>query len=291
MKNEERIKKFMSEIDPTWGNLKKARYICNNLCEEMYSYDPEFNYGDQDFKDDVLNKIIQIIYSGNEEELKKMIEDEHQICIGMAAIYARLLKQAGLQDVEQLAGDVFFKVRDGKNTCVNIVKELYRVKMKERPEGFEPYLLEEIEQIDKELGFIDENGYKDNENYNVSSILSGESNFEAMLQRVLDDRGEYISTVIGGNLKNVEFHKYYKYLLKTAFPDNKILIHPLDKKYMEGIQYALIARTDQEENENLYYLYNKEQARFVQVSEQDIIDKQPKQNLQHEEEGISNCYR
>lgn len=290
MKNEERIKKFMSEIDPAWGNLKKARYICNNLCEEMYSYDPEFNYGNQQFKDNILSKIIGIIYSGNEEDLKKMMENEHQICIGMAAIYARLLKQAGLQDVEQLAGDVFFKVRDGKNTFVNIVKELYRVKMKEKPEGFCPDLLEEIEQIDKELGFIDENGYKDNENYNVSSILSGESNFESMLQRVLDDRGEYISTVIGENLKNVEFHKYYKYLLKTAFPDNKILIHPLDKKYMEGIQYALIARTDQEENGNLYYLYNKEQARFVQVSEQDIIDKQPKQNL-HEEEGISNCYR
>lgn len=288
MKNEERIKKFMSEIDPAWGNLKKARYICNNLCNEMYSYDPEFNYGDQDFKGDVLNRIIQIIYSGNEEELKKMIENEHQICIGMAVIYARLLKQAGLQDVEQLAGDVFFRVRDGKNTCVNIVKELYRVKMKERPEGFGSDLLEEIEQIDKELGFIDENGYKDNENYNVSSILSGESNFESMLQRVLDDRGEYISTVIGGNLKNVEFHKYYKYLLKTAFPDNKILIHPLDKKYMEGIQYALIARTNQEGNRNLYYLYDKEQARFVQVTEQDIIDKQSKKKLD-KEEGISHC--
>ncbi len=289
MKNEERIKKFMSEIDPAWGNLKKARYICNNLCEEMYSYDPEYNYGNQQFKDDILSKIIGIIYSGNEEDLKKMIENEHQICIGMATIYTRLLKQAGLQDVEQLAGDVFFKVRDGKSTCVNIVKELYRVKMKERPKGFGSDLLEEIEQIDKELGFIDENGYKENENYNVSSILSGESNFESMLQRVLDDRGEYISTVIGGNLKNVEFHKYYKYLLKIAFPDNKILIRPLDKKYMEGIQYALIARTDQEENGNLYYLYDKEQARFVQVSEQDIMDKQTKQSLD-KENGISHCF-
>lgn len=76
--------------------------------------------------------------------------------------------------------------------------------------------------------------------------------------------------------------------MKTAFPDNKILIHPLDKKYMEGIQYALIARTNQEENGNLYYLYDKEQARFVQVTEQDIIDKQSKKKLD-KEEGISHC--
>lgn len=290
MKNEEKIKRFMSKIDPTWGNLKKARYICINLCKEMYSYDPEFNYGDDDFKSDVLGKIIGIISSGNEEDLKKMMENEHQICIGMATIYARLLKQAGLQNVERCAGDVLFEVEKGKNTCVNIVKELYRVKMKEKPEGFEQILLEEIKHIDQELGFIDENGYKDNENYNVSPILSSDSNFDSMLQRVLDDRGEYISTVIGGNLKNVEFHKYYKYLMKTAFPRRRILIRPLDKEYMEGIQYALIARSDQNENQNLYYLYDKEQGRFVQVSEQDIINKQTEGKLDKEEE-FSQCCR
>lgn len=288
MKNEEKIKIFMSKIDPTWRNLKKARYICINLCKEMYSYDPEFNYGDDDFKSDVLGKIIGLISSGNEEDLKKMMENEHQICVGMATIYARLLKQAGLQNVERFAGDVLFEIEEGKNTYVNIVKELYRVKMKEKPEGFEQGLLEEIKHIDQELGFIDENGYKDNENYNVSPILSSDSNFDSMLQRVLDDRGKYISTVIGGNLKNVEFHKYYKYLMKTAFPGRSILIRPLDKKYMEGIQYALIARSEQ--NQNLYYLYDKEQGRFVQVSEQDIINKQPEVELDKEEE-FSKCCR
>lgn len=290
MKNEEKIKIFMSKIDHTWGNLKKARYICNNLCKEMYSYNPEFNYGNDELKDDVLCKSIGIINSGNEEDLKDLIENEHQICIGIVAIYARLLRQAGVQYVEQIAGDVFFEVEEGKNTCVNIAKELYRVKMREKPKGFELGLLEEIKIIDQELGFLDENGYKDDENYNVSTILSNEGSFDSMLQRVLDDRGEYISTVMGGNLKNVEFHKYYKYLMQTAFPGHKILIRPLDKKYMEGIQYALIARSEQEEKQNIYYLYDKQQERFIHVSEQDILNKQPEKKL-HEKEEFSSCYR
>ena len=185
--------------------------------------------------------------------------------------------------VEKIGGDVFFEIEPGRSTFVKIVKELYRVKLKDRPEGFQHDVLDDVEKIDKELGFIDENGYRDKENYNVESA-NEQSSFESRLQRVLDDRGEYVSSVIGNKLKNVELHKYYKYLMKTAFRGKKIDIKPIDKNYLEGIQYVLIARQSDECPEDICYLYDKEQGKFVKTSMEAILEKK-KREEQKEQSG------
>lgn len=185
--------------------------------------------------------------------------------------------------VEKIGGDVFFEIEPGRSTFVKIVKELYRVKLKDRPEGFQHDVLDDVEKIDKELGFIDEHGYRDKENYNVEAA-NEQSSFESRLQRVLDDRGEYVSSVIGNKLKNVELHKYYKYLMKTAFRGKKIDIKPIDKNYLEGIQYVLIARQSDECPEDICYLYDKEQGKFVKTSMEDILEKK-KREEQKEKSG------
>ena len=95
-KRSEVIKNFMKKIDPKWSNLKKARYICINLCDTLYSYSPEFNYEDADFKTDYLGKIIKIFRNKDENEFKELIENEDQICVGLGNIYGRLLEQAGV---------------------------------------------------------------------------------------------------------------------------------------------------------------------------------------------------
>jgi len=189
--------------------------------------------------------------------------------------------------VEKIGGDVFFEIEPGRSTFVKIVKELYRVKMKDRPEGFQHDVLDDVEKIDKELGFIDEHGYRDKENYNVEAA-NEQSSFESRLQRVLDDRGEYVSSVIGNKLKNVELHKYYKYLMKTAFRGKKIDIKPIDKNYLEGIQYVLIARQSDECPEDICYLYDKEQGKFVKTSMEDILEKKKREEQKEKsgEEGI-----
>lgn len=185
--------------------------------------------------------------------------------------------------VEKIGGDVFFEIEPGRSTFVKIVKELYRVKLKDRPEGFQHDVLDDVEKIDKELGFIDEHGYRDKENYNVEAA-NEQSSFESRLQRVLDDRGEYVSSVIGNKLKNVELHKYYKYLMKTAFRGKKIDIKPIDKNYLEGSQYVLIARQSDECPEDICYLYDKEQGKFVKTSMEDILEKK-KREEQKEKSG------
>lgn len=185
--------------------------------------------------------------------------------------------------VEKIGGDVFFEIEPGRSTFVKIVKELYRVKLKDRPEGFQHDVLDDVEKIDKELGFIDEHGYRDKENYNVEAA-NEQSSFESRLQRVLDDRGEYVSSVIGNKLKNVELHKYYKYLMKTAFRGKKIDIKPIDKNYLEGIQYVLIARQSDECPEDICYLYDKEQGKFVKTSMEAILEKK-KREEQKEQSG------
>lgn len=189
--------------------------------------------------------------------------------------------------IEKIGGDVFFEIEPGRSTFVKIVKELYRVKMKDRPEGFQHDVLDDVEKIDKELGFIDEHGYRDKENYNVEAA-NEQSSFESRLQRVLDDRGEYVSSVIGNKLKNVELHKYYKYLMKTAFRGKKIDIKPIDKNYLEGIQYVLIARQSDECPEDICYLYDKEQGKFVKTSMEDILEKKKREEQKEKsgEEGI-----
>ena len=185
--------------------------------------------------------------------------------------------------VEKIGGDVFFEIEPGRSTFVKIVKELYRVKLKDRPEGFQHDVLDDVEKIDKELGFIDEHGYRDKENYNVEAA-NEQSSFESRLLRVLDDRGEYVSSVIGNKLKNVELHKYYKYLMKTAFRGKKIDIKPIDKNYLEGIQYVLIARQSDECPEDICYLYDKEQGKFVKTSMEAILEKK-KREEQKEQSG------
>ena len=95
-KRSEVIKNFMKKIDPKWSNLKKARYICINLCDTLYSYSPEFKYEDADFKTDYLGKIIKIFRNKDENEFKELIENEDQICVGLGNIYGRLLEQAGV---------------------------------------------------------------------------------------------------------------------------------------------------------------------------------------------------
>ena len=189
--------------------------------------------------------------------------------------------------VEKIGGDVFFEIEPGRSTFVKIVKELYRVKLKDRPEGFQHDVLDDVEKIVKELGFIDEHGYRDKENYNVEAA-NEQSSFESRLQRVLDDRGEYVSSVIGNKLKNVELHKYYKYLMKTAFRGKKIDIKPIDKNYLEGIQYVLIARQSDECPEDICYLYDKEQGKFVKTSMEDILEKKKREEQKEKsgEEGI-----
>ena len=168
--------------------------------------------------------------------------------------------------VEKIGGDVFFEIEPGRSTFVKIVKELYRVKLKDRPEGFQHDVLDDVEKIDKELGFIDEHGYRDKENYNVEAA-NEQSSFESRLQRVLD-----------------ELHKYYKYLMKTAFRGKKIDIKPIDKNYLEGIQYVLIARQSDECPEDICYLYDKEQGKFVKTSMEAILEKK-KREEQKEQSG------
>lgn len=48
--------------------------------------------------------------------------------------------------VEKIGGDVFFEIEPGRSTFVKIVKELYRVKLKDRPEGFQHDVLDDVEK-------------------------------------------------------------------------------------------------------------------------------------------------
>lgn len=73
MENLEKINKFMLEINPEWSTLKKARDICIKLCE-IYKYDSEYNYGDHDKRNAIMTRIIQIVNSGNEEEIINNIQ-------------------------------------------------------------------------------------------------------------------------------------------------------------------------------------------------------------------------
>ncbi len=279
MENLEKINKFMSEINPEWSTLKKARDICIKLCE-IYKYDPEYNYGDRDKRDAIMTRIIQIVNSGNEEEIINNIQNDNQICIGLGSIYCSLLKQLGI-DAEAMGGDVFIKLDEKRSTCVSIVKELYPVKVKERPQGFEQSLLPEIETIDKELGFIDENGYREG-NYDVKDIMENETDFTKRLDKVLSDRGDYVSKVIGRNLTNVELHKYYRYLMRTAFPDKKVKIEPINKKQLgSNIQYVLMTKEESRDENFIYYLYDTNIGKFKKVTEQDI----PSVNKNNQEQG------
>ena len=281
MTNKEKIEEFMSQIDESWSDLKKLRYICIKLCE-IYEYDPKYAYGTQDDKTEYMNKIYERIFSQSEEEkaISMDYENEHKICADLFEIYERLIRRVGIpkEKYESMGNGLFYSNDDGIRYHIHPVEELFCVKTKATPKGFKaaypPNAVDSdttIMEIDKELGFIDERGYigdteKIVEKQNPENIDSLITSVEDVLQK----GARYLESVIGVQINNVELHKFYKHLLQTGFPNTVCMVKPLSAPELEDIQYVILVKPKEKENECISFLYDKMKRMFERKTIEEI---------------------
>ena len=270
-----------------WSDFKKARYVFVQL-GRLYEYDPKYNYADEEEQFDILangaqytDLVIKFIanpenMSDKEKEIAKIIlEDENKICVSLAPIYYAILKKLELADVKISSGNVIIRYCDKnyrrKEITTDIAKGLLSCKIMSIPEGFgNEAIYEELEKTDRELGFIDDSGYKEIKSSKLTDELKNEETLDSKLRKFFKIQINYVENVIGKKLKGVQFHKFYKYFLLTSFSESKVQIFPLHDDKIENIKYVVIAKSEEKTGSYLYFLYDEQKNKFVEKTEEQM---------------------
>lgn len=276
MTNKEKIEEFMSQIDESWSDLKKLRYICIKLCE-IYEYNPKYAYGTEDEKFDIFNNLSAVRFTQTEEERAENIEYENvnKICLDLFEIYETLIKRLNIPP-ERCTKDlvsIHYTDERGIKYYIHPVEELSRVKTKRKPKTFRVLgetAVDEIRKIDEELGYIDETGYLDDKRIQeISKTENQELTVDAQIERVFAKGRNYLEN-IGVQINNVELYKFYTYLLKTAFPNVLSVIKPLSNTELEEIQYVLLARIKEMNYKWICLLYDKNERGFKRKTLEEV---------------------
>ena len=86
---------------------------------------------------------------------------------------------------------------------------------------------------------------------------------------MLENSTKYFEKVIGRKINNVELHKYYNYLLGTAFKRKNAQIFPFHNWDFTNMKYVIIGR-EYEEEKFCYFLYDSEKGEFNEKSQEEI---------------------
>ena len=269
------IEDFMSGIDDSWSEFKKSRYIFKNL-GLLYNYDPQYIYSGPMIQNEILKEAVknnhkELVGINEDEVIQEFVNNKNKICLSLSNIYYWLLKRAGVEDVELLSSDVIIKTEYGK-VLAKLEQSLLSTKMNTDPEGFE--LLEKskeeakeiLKREDIELGFLKEdyNNLKYDETEETEAITVRDK-----LNNMLEKSDKYFESVIGRKINNVELHKYYNYLLGTAFKRKNAQIFPFHNWDFTNMKYVIIGR-EYEEEKYCYFLYDDEQGKFNEKSQEEI---------------------
>ena len=269
----DKIEKIMSEVDDSWSDFEKSRYIFVKL-GQLYSYDPKFAYSNSKVQNDILIDAIKINTRKIEEnletlEIKDFINDKNKICVSLSNIYTWLLKRVGVENVEQLSSDVIIKTEYGK-VIAKLEEGLLSCKMMTKPEGF--HLVERtseqeeiIRNADIKLSLIE----KDYNKVESKDESAKEKTIHERLEKILKNSNEYFEKVIGRKINNVELHKYYNYLLGTSFRRKNAQIFPFHTEEFSELQYIVIGKEENTED-YCYFLYDLEDEVFKEKTQEEI---------------------
>ena len=273
--NASKIEEFMKQVNQNWGDFRKSRFIFRKL-GEIYNYDPQYIYSNPIIQNEITIEAIKNGYKKlaeieEDEVVQEFINNENKICLSLSNIYYWLLKRAGVENVELLSSDIIIKTEYGK-VMAKLEQSLLSTKMNTEPEGFE--LLEKskeeareiVRKEDIELGFI-------KEDYNNSKYDENEENenesVHYKLSKMLENSTKYFENVIGRKIKNVELHKYYNYLLGTAFKRKNAQIFPFHNWDFTELEYVIIGK-EYDEDKYYYYIYNSKEGNFEERTQEQI---------------------
>lgn len=310
------IEQMLKEIPENLTPKEELRYLYLKL-GNIFSYNREFlnsrNYRQirriyNDFittymieKGDYQNKI-----TGTCKQFAEMTSD----VINEANQYKQRIKARAVGYREDEEGHVeVIATLDGKNYCLSIDKDLYKIQKGMKTKGFatnriavdgtecETMTEEELKEIDTKLEYCKYGMYTDDIIQLLRKEMAEEENWEQFNKgRPKESAFQYKIDFIFRHLKNnqiekdemeiYEVNKYYKKLygsLLTEEEKQENQLHSIDITILqEGKSIKSLLYEIQRKEGNLYYIYSQEQKTFVEITKEEILALENKRMLEYE---------
>lgn len=199
---------------------------------------------------------------------------------------------------------------DGKNYCLSIDKDLYKIQKGMKTKGFatspiaidgtqcEIITEEELKSIDEKLGYCKKGIYTDDIIQILRKEMEEETNWDKLKvggkpkSSVFQYKIDFIFRYLRNNqtkqdeMNIYEVDKYYKKLYGSLITneekrENKLISVDIllneNRKSIKSLIYKI-----QMKDENLYYIYSKEEKGFKEIEKEDLIKMQEKGILEFE---------
>lgn len=271
----EKIKEY-KEQNPDISEEKLIRYVYLDL-GQRFSFDLNFSFGN--------TKTKQKIYSNSKskEELNKVMESNIGICKSLSFILEYILKNLGVNIRTEVDQSYYnkcphiyniIKPKEGKEYEIDLQRDLENIQSHSFTDNYglstdnkEPPVIKriDIEKMDRELGFIDnEHYYSDDYLYLLKSDIGYFTDFGEKVQFVLEN----IDIHENKNIKYAERKWHHERIIQDLFSIKELnKIHMIDcyeevgeeKQYKNCIAVENSGTTD-------IYIYSVEENRYCKMT-------------------------
>lgn len=275
LKYTEKIKKY-KEQNPDISEEKLIRYVYLDL-GQRFSFDLNFSFGNTKTKRKIYTKSI------TEEELNKSMESNVIICKSLSYILEYILKNLGVNIITEVDDNYYNKYphvynviipKDGKRYTIDLQSDLKNIQSHSFTTYYglstnykEPPIIKrmDIEKMDRELGFIDnEHYYSDDYLYLLKSDIGYFTDFGEKVEFVLYN----IDIHENPDIKYAERKWHHEKILQELFSKKELnKIHMIDcykeienqKEYKNCIAVENAGKTD-------IYMYSVEENRYCKMT-------------------------
>lgn len=274
----ERVKEYKKQ-NPNISEEMLIRYVYMDL-GKRFSFDLEFSFGN--------TKTKQSIYArGDEDDLNEAMESNIVICKTVSYILEYILKSLGVDiitvvdHVEETKFPHMYNIvtqKDGKKYSVDLQEDMENIQSNSFTKNYGlaldfdklPVIKRfDIEQMDRALGFIDdEHYYSDDYLYLLKSDIGYFTDFAEKVEFVLEN----IDIHENKNIQYAERKWHHKKILKELFTKEELQkIQMIDcyqevgneKKYKNCIAVSASGQT-------VIYMYSVEENRYCRMTIQEF---------------------
>lgn len=316
------IEKIIKEIPENLTPREELRYLYLKL-GNIFSYNRDF-LNSKDYRQikRIYNDFITIsmiekgIYQNKIIATCKQFAEATSDTINESNQYKRRIKARTVGYVEDEESHVeVIATIDGKNYCLSIDKDLYKIQKGMKTKGFATdkkaidgtecgtMTEEELKKIDEKLGYCKNGIYTDDIIQLLKKEMAEEQNWEQFNQgKPKESAFQYKIDFIFRYLKNnaakqdemniYEVDKYYKKLygsLLTEEEKQKNKLRSIDiKTIQDGKLIKSVLYEIQREKRNLYYIYSQQEKTFIETTKEEILEWIKKGILEYETESELN---
>lgn len=271
----------LKELTKGFSELEIIRYVYIDLGTH-FSFDLDYHFGNKREQQEIYKHCFY-----NESKFNENILSGKIICKSIANILEYILNSLGINCITKIDSEDrskcphvynLVKLKDGKILKFDLQLDLERIQAHLRTKYFgineadpnESITFKEIEEIDLKIKYITlENYYADEYFYLIKSVIDYFSSLDEKVEFLLENLDVYQDTAAMGYK---EFCRYFsKQLFLYLDEKEKRKIHFVDMQKSDQ-SYTLCIAVDLSFNKHSYYLYSREENRFIKMSEEELRD-------------------